>query len=48
MQTIEYAVRLFINEERKPSDSLTKEEALIFISTAQHLIKYLKEAYINE
>lgn len=48
MKNKEYAVRLFIDGHRKLSHLLTKEEALIFIRTAQHLIKYLEESYINE
>ena len=48
MKKTEYSIKLFINNRRKLSHFLTKEEALNFIATAQHFIKYLEEAYINE
>ncbi len=41
----EFAIRCFIDDERKYTHLLTKEEAASFRAAAQHLASYLAQAY---
>ena len=43
-----YAIRCFLNGERKYTHELTKEEAEVFYNTAEKLKEYLKEEYLNK
>ena len=40
-----YAIRCFVNNKRKKTDKLTQEEAMIFIRTADCLIRYLEKEH---
>ena len=42
-KVMEYAIRLYKNDERVFSEDLLKSDALIFIKAAEHLIRYLTE-----
>lgn len=41
----DYAVRCFINDERKLTDKLRPDDAAIFRHAALHLVKYLTKEY---
>jgi len=40
-----FAIRCFLNDKRMQTGFLTKEEALNFRTTAQHLVEYLTKTY---